>query len=336
MAVDHRDGIGVGVGRRFGALPVIEVSDVARRFGDAAALRKVSLSVHAGEIHALLGPNGAGKTTVMRILTGLLERHGGDVKVFGTSIDDVALRDYRRAFGFIPSGDRSFYLRLSGAENLLFFGRLSGMDKAHARARAATCLEDVGLGDVGKKMVGLYSHGMQKRLAVARALLMDPSLLYIDEATHDLDPSGAHRVRELVRAKAQHDAAVLWATQRLDEIRGFADRVTLLHEGLVRFAGTVDELMAMVTIDRYALDLDGGQRSATDVTGLARSAIGEMGSITAKAGSEGRHYELALGAGASIGRVVWALEQAGLQVRSCREERSGIESAFLHLTEAIE
>ena len=336
MAVDHRDDVGVGVGRRSEPFPVVEVTDVARRFGEAEALRSVSLSVNPGEIHALLGPNGAGKTTLMRILTGLLERHGGEVKVFGTSMDDVPLRDYRRAFGFIPSGDRSFYLRLSGIENLLFFGRLSGMDKVRARARAAACLEDVGLGDVGKKMVGLYSHGMQKRLAVARALLMDPSLLYIDEATHDLDPSGAHRVRQLVRARAQQGAAVLWATQRLDEIRGFADRVTLLHQGLVRFVGTVDELMAMVTIDRYALDLDGGPRSAADVTELARSAIGEMGSIAPKAGSEGRHYELALGAGASIGRVVWALEQAGVQVRSCREERSGIESAFLHLTEATE
>jgi ABC-type multidrug transport system ATPase subunit len=336
MALDHRDDLDVGLGARFGTLPIIEVTDVGRRFGDAEALGSVSLSVHPGEIHALLGPNGAGKTTLMRILTGLLERDGGDVRVFGRSIDDVPLRDYRRAFGFIPSGDRSFYLRLSGIENLLFFGRLAGMNKARARARASACLEDVGLGDVGKKMVGLYSHGMQKRLAVARALLMDPSLLYIDEATHDLDPGGAHRVRELVRTKAGQDGGVLWATQRLDEIRGFADRVTLLHKGLVRFAGTVDELMAMVTIDRYALDLDGGERSAADVTGLARSAIGEMGSIAPKPGSEGRHYELAIGAGASIGRIVWALEQVGLRVRSCREERSGIESAFLHLTEATE
>src|SRR3954462_1804870 len=222
--------------RDAGGVDTISVRDVERRFGDVQALRGVSLAVAAGQIHALLGPNGAGKTTLLRILTGLVEPDAGSVSLLGGAVD-------KRCLGFVPSGDRSFYLRLSGEENLLFFGRLQGLSKREARLRAREALADVGLADAARRRVLAYSHGMQKRLSVARALLTEPPVLLVDEATHDLDPEAAVQVRELIRDLAANGTAVLWTTQRIEEIRGFADRVTFLAGGRVHFAGPVAELL---------------------------------------------------------------------------------------------
>ncbi|MEA2492957.1 MAG: type transport system ATP-binding protein, partial [Thermoleophilaceae bacterium] len=225
------------------SISAVDVRGVSRAFGSKLALQGVELRVAPGEIHALLGPNGAGKTTLLRLLTGLVHPTSGSVHVLGR---DVA-RDtdfLRHRVALIPSGDRSFYLRLSGLENLLFFARMHAVRKRDAITRAMAVLDDVGLLDAAKVPVGQYSHGMHKRLSVARALLMGPSLLLVDEATHDLDPEGARRVRGLITKLADQGTGVLWTTQRVDEIRGFADEVTLLDHGQVLFSGSIPALMA--------------------------------------------------------------------------------------------
>ncbi|HEV2786091.1 MAG TPA: ABC transporter ATP-binding protein, partial [Solirubrobacteraceae bacterium] len=220
---------------------------MSRAFGEREVLRDVSLLVRPGEIHALLGPNGAGKTTLLRILCGLTDPTSGSV--------ELATRP-----GFVPSGDRTFYLRISGLENLIFFARMHGMRRSAARTRAREVLDLVGLGDALRRPVGRYSHGMQKRLSFARALLADARVLLVDEATHDLDPEGAERIRELTRDLAARGAAVLWTTQRVDEIRGFAGAITFLHRGEVRFAGSVAELIARGdTSPRYVMRVRNGR-----------------------------------------------------------------------------
>jgi ABC-2 type transport system ATP-binding protein len=306
--------------------PAIEVEEVSRRFGRVRALESVSLAVRRGEIHALLGPNGAGKTTLLRVLTGLVEPDEGAVRVLGREPGAFASREFRRLLGLIPSGDRTFYLRISGLENLIFFGRLYGLSKAAARERAWELLEAVELAAAGRQRVGVYSHGMQKRLSVARALLMDPPILLVDEATHDLDPDGARRTRRLVGAAAERGAAVVWATQRLDEIRGFAHRVTLLAEGCVRFSGTVPELMATAASRRYLLQVDPG----VALLGAMRPLVSRFGDVL-PAGDDG-HVVLILREEAVLGEAIAALWAAGVRVLACREERSMVEDAFLRLT----
>ena len=161
----------------------------------------------------------------------------------------------RRHIGFFPSADRTFYNRLSGLENLAFFGRMYGIGRQEALARARKRLVDVGLSDAVEQRVGSYSHGMQKRLSMARALLMDPPVLVIDEATDGLDPEGARRVQDLTRSIAADGTAVIWTTQRLDEIRGFADAVTVLDQGRTTFQGTVEDLMLKSSARGYLLRL---------------------------------------------------------------------------------
>ncbi len=307
----------------------IEARALVQRFGTKVVLDSLSFEVQPSTIHALLGPNGAGKTTLIRILAGLLVPSGGTVQILGVAAGSS--RSFRRLIGLLPSGDRSFYLRISGIENLVFFARLHGMRRREAARRAREVLEEVGLEDAATTRVAFYSHGMQKRLSVARALLADPPILLIDEATHDLDPDGARRVRELVAAAAGRGTAVVWATQRLDEIRGFADRVTLLAEGRAAFAGTVPELMATAVPRRYLLRLRNGLPVRYSLESAGRSALGSLGTLELVGESSSEHYVLALADEVVLGDALAALSRVSIDVLTCREERSEIEQAFLAL-----
>ncbi|MEX0815864.1 MAG: ABC transporter ATP-binding protein [Gaiellales bacterium] len=301
-----------------------------RRFGRTIALNDVSLDLAAGEIHALLGPNGAGKTTLLRILTGLVHPNAGTARVMG--FDAVASpRALRQRLGLVPSGDRSFYLRISGLENLVFFARLYGMRRRAAVARSNEVLEEVGLLEAARTRVGLYSHGMQKRLAVARALLPHPAVLVLDEPTHDLDPRAARAIRELVRELASCGAAAIWATQRIEEIRGFADTVTLLHRGEVRFNGGVPDLLAHSIPRRYLLRVRNGSFSGRPAEAALNTALAGVGTI-ADAGESSEHYLLQLQHGVILGDALKRLTEATFQILTCSEERSELEEAFLALT----
>jgi ABC-type multidrug transport system ATPase subunit len=310
----------------------IDVAGVTRRFGRRVALRDVTVQVPRGHVHALLGPNGAGKTTLLRILTGALLPDAGTVSVMGVPAAGLVSKEYRRLIGLVPSGDRTFYLRLSGFENLLFFARLHGLPKRAASRRVWDVLEAVELAEVGREPVNAYSHGMQKRLSVARALLMDPPVLLVDEATHDLDPEAAMRVQRLVREAADRGAAVLWATQRIEEIRGFADRVTLLHLGEVRFAGSIPEFLAAVPQVGYLVhvrptrDLDG------TVLAVAREAVGPCAAVRGGDEQDGAHLVVTPLGDAALGEVLTRIRSAGLEILGVREERPGIEQAFLWFT----
>jgi ABC-2 type transport system ATP-binding protein len=310
--------------------PGVDVQDLVRRYRKTLALDGVSLAVAPGEIHALLGPNGAGKTTLVRVLSGLIAPTGGTVTVAG--LDAAANpRELRSLIGIVPSGDRSFYLRISGLENLVFFARMHGFRRRAAGERALEVLEYVGLSDAARKRVGEYSHGMQKRLSVARALLTEPRVLLVDEATHDLDPDGSRRVQALVSEAAGRGAAVLWATQRLEEIRGFADAVTLLDHGRVRFQGSVPRLLEYSVPTRYVVRLRNGRPGGIQLE-EAQRALGRRARIAPPIEPGSEHHVIALADGVVLGDAVAALAGAEFQVLACRQERSEIEEAFLALT----
>jgi ABC-2 type transport system ATP-binding protein len=309
--------------------PVVDVQTASRRFGRQEVLTDVSFRLEAGQLLALLGPNAAGKTTLIRMLGGLLAPSSGSVHVFGEDAS-ASGRSLRRRIGLIPSGDRSFYLRISALENLIFFGRLYGMSRKAATERTKVVLDHVGLLEEARKPVGLYSHGMQKRLSVARALLIDPPVVLVDEATHDLDPEGAQRVRSLIRGAVQRGAAVVWATQRIDEIVGLADRVILLAGGRARFDGTVQELIAQSAPQKHVLRMRNGRPDRDALVAGAMRALAGRGGISAAGDPE--HFVLSLADGVVLGEALAAMSHAGIHVLSCRLERSEIEEAFFSLT----
>jgi ABC-2 type transport system ATP-binding protein len=234
--------------------------------------------------------------------------------------------------GFVPSGDRSFYLRINGLENLVFFARLHGMSRREALRRSHEVLEYVGLADAARNPVGVYSHGMQKRLSVARALLGRPRVLLVDEATHDLDPEGARRVRALVAsAAAERSIAVLWTTQRLEEIAGFADRVTVLDAGRTRFCGSVDDLIAHSLVRRYVLTMQSAEPDRALVARRAGAAVLGRAEIELVP-SDAARYVLELYERAVLGDVLASLTAAGFEIVACRPDRPEIEEAFVALT----
>jgi ABC-2 type transport system ATP-binding protein len=310
----------------------VELEGVWRRFKRREALRGVDLSAEPGEIRALLGPNGAGKTTLVRILSGVVDPDRGNVRFFGIPRERLPHRLSTKLIGLAPSADRSFYLRISALENLVFFGRLYGMRRRAAAKRAAEVLEVVGLGRDARVSVNAYSAGMQKRLAVARALLMQPPILLLDEATHDLDPAGARTVQDLVAGERDRGATVVWTTQRLDEIRDFADSVTVIDRGVVRFDGSVPDLLARAFTRSYLVHLARRGDDAEDLSTELTPVLGNVAQILRHAGSGDGHYGLLLAEGVPLGEALRRIMDLGVEVISCRERRSQVEEAFLQLT----
>jgi len=333
LSVHAAEAIATPVGRDAtpgAATPAIDARRVARSFGSRRALVEVSLAVAAGEIHALLGPNGAGKTTLLRVLGGLMAPDSGSVTVLGADATR-SLRSHRARIGLVPSGDRSFYLRISGLENLVFFARLYGLRRRAATERANEVLAAVGLEAEARLPVGEFSHGMQKRLSVARALLTRPSVLLVDEATHDLDPHAARVVRELVREISAGGAAVVWATQRIDEIRGLAQDVTLLRAGEVRYTGSVVKFAARVRVTRHVLRLRSRAGSTAPSLFLLRQLLAPVATVE-PAVDDPELFVVSVRDDCSLGDALAQLTGDGVDVLSCRELQSEIEEAFVQLT----
>ncbi|MGH8911043.1 MAG: ABC transporter ATP-binding protein [Acidimicrobiia bacterium] len=300
--------------------PVVEVMRVSRAFGDLTVLTDVEFAVAPGEIHGLIGPNGVGKTTLLRIVAGLVDPSEGAVRVLG---GEPTTDSVRTRIGWIPGGDRTFYLRLSGIDNLVFFGRMYGLTRGAATKRAFVLLHEVGLDHAGDRATGLYSKGMLKRLAVARALLPQPRLLLCDETTHDLDPDGAASIRALILDLAVSGTAVLWATQRLDELAGFADSVTVLSEGGVAFDGPMEELL--VQLPRRSFRISTGLSDPSRVANALETLTGVEWSRDAN------DLVVHIPAGTNLGDVVTVLAQAGFPVTAVNEEGSTVEAAYRHV-----
>ncbi len=235
---------------------------VMRPFGRSeriVGLREVTLEVRRGEIFGLLGPNGAGKTTLLKILAGLVLPTEGRAFVAGIDVaaDDRAVK---RAIGFVTSDERSFYWRLTGRENLHFFGALCGLDPRECRRRAAQLLEAMDLAPVADQQFLGYSSGMKQRLAIARALLHDPPILCLDEPTRSLDPIAAKHLRRFVvdRLNREGGKTVLLATHNLQEAEELCARLAVLDRGRVLRQGSLAEITAgLPGRDHYVLHVIG-------------------------------------------------------------------------------
>ena len=242
---------------------VLVCRDVSKRYGRTQALDKVSLQVEAGEMVALLGPNGAGKTTLFQLLTGLFVADSGSVEVLGADMR----RDPVRALAQLgvvfqqPALD----LNLSVRASLRFHADLHGLPSAVSRPRIDRLLERFGLDMAGPEPARNLSGGNRRKVELLRALLHEPRLLLMDEATVGLDPaSRAQLIAEVLQARAERGLGVLWATHLVDEAQR-AQRVVILHRGVVRWDGSADALCAaqgQPTLEAAFLQLTGGEKNA--------------------------------------------------------------------------
>jgi ABC-2 type transport system ATP-binding protein len=225
----------------------ISVDGLTRSFQQRHALRQVSLAVRTGEVFGVLGPNGAGKTTTVRLLNGILHPDAGSSRVLG--LDPVTQgTEIRRQTGVLTETP-SLYERLSAKENLLFFGRLYGMTDQGIEARIPVVLKALDLWEWRHDKAGGYSKGMKQRLAIARAMLHDPRLLFLDEPTAGLDPGSADEVNRLIADFKARGHTVFLCTHRLIEAEKVCDRFALFAQGRVLAMGTKDELVRQLWPD---------------------------------------------------------------------------------------
>lgn len=208
---------------------------------DIVALDGIDLSVPRGSVFGLLGPNGAGKTTAVRILATLLTPTSGRAFVLGYDVVREASR-VRGHIGLILGGDRGLYGRLSGRQNLLYHGAINKMKPAIARARASEVLELVGLTERADSLTETYSRGMRQRLHVARGLMTDPEVLFMDEPTIGLDPIGAQELRRLIPTLAKEGKTILLTTHYMFEADQLCDHVVMLKRGSLAAEGTPSDI----------------------------------------------------------------------------------------------
>ncbi len=220
---------------------VIEMRELSREFGHVKALNGFSCDVHEGEVFGLLGPNGAGKTTTVRLLNGVLAPTSGQARVLG--FDPVTQgTDLRRRTGVLTETP-SLYERLTARDNLTIFGKLYGVKEPKLTARVNELLDLFGLAERADDRAGGFSKGMKQRLALARALLHEPELLFLDEPTAGLDPEAARHVMQLIaQLSRQKGRTVLLCTHNLDEAQRLCDRVAVMNKGALLAAGTLADL----------------------------------------------------------------------------------------------
>ncbi|MEH0825406.1 MULTISPECIES: ATP-binding cassette domain-containing protein [unclassified Micromonospora] len=311
----------------------VEADGLTRSFGETRALNGIDLQVPAGTVYGLLGPNGAGKTTAVRVLATLLRPDGGTARVFGHDV--VTEADAVRARVSLTGQYASVDEDLTGTENLVLLGRLLGLKKPAARARAESLLAAFGLTEAGDRQVKKYSGGMRRRIDIAASILSTPDLLFLDEPTTGLDPRSRNQVWEIVRAVVAHGTTVLLTTQYLDEADQLAGRIAVIDHGRVIAEGTPGELKSSVGAGTVHLRLrDPGQRPEAEK--VLQAALGvpvqleaDPVALTARVGGGGSDLDASRHAARALGD----LAGAGIVVDDFSVGQPSLDEVFLALTD---
>ena len=228
-----------------GSAPDILVAEnLHKSYGPRRALQGLSFALRAGRILGFLGPNGAGKTTSIRILTTMMEPESGHFIVDGISSTNPD--EIRRKIGVLPE-NLGFPRNMTGLEYLIYYGQLYGRSAADAKRNALALIEDVGLQQRGRSLIGSYSHGMRQRIGIARALVNDPVVVFLDEPTLGLDPRGQLELLELIqRVAKERQTGVILCSHLLTEIEKVCDDVVILNVGQIVAKGSVAEVIGRV------------------------------------------------------------------------------------------
>jgi len=329
---------------------VLVAKDLRKFYGQREALKGLSFSLNAGRVLGFLGPNGAGKTTAIRILTTILEPDAGHFVVNGISSEHP--EELRRKIGVLPES-LGFHKQMTGLECLVFFGRLYGRSAAQARVTGLALLEEVALDRRSKSLVGTYSRGMRQRLGIARALVNDPSVLFLDEPTLGLDPRGQKELLDLIeRIARERNVGVILCSHDLPEVESVCDDVLIMNLGQVVAAGTVAEVIGRT---RRSAMQGNGIRIQVPLPAVAEArqilaAVTNVMNVT-PAGDDAATQGPPFGAGwlrvefadSTIvnltenpylnNRVLDALIRAEIPILGFEAERSRLQDVFLHLTE---
>jgi lipooligosaccharide transport system ATP-binding protein len=254
----------------------LAIRDVRKSFGEHEVVRGISLELAAGECFGLLGPNGAGKTTTLRLCLGLTAPDSGTITLAGLPVPESA-REARRRLGVVPQTD-NLDPDFTVAENLLVYGRYFGLTDKHVRARVPDLLDFAGLGGKGDARIQSLSGGMKRRLAVARALVSDPDIVFLDEPTTGLDPQARHLIWDRLKQLTTVGKTLLLTTHFMDEAERLCDRIAVMDRGTIVATGAPRDLIrAHIEPEVVEVHGDGVATWADATAGLAerRERVGE-------------------------------------------------------------
>jgi ABC-2 type transport system ATP-binding protein len=238
--------------------PAIATEHLTRAFGQLVAVEDVNLSVSPGQFFGFLGPNGAGKSTTIKMLTGLLAPSAGRIEILGLDLaaDPV---EVKRQIGVVPE-NMALFGRLTGAEYLNFVGRMYGLDRPTAAARTAELLDFMQLADQPKALVTDYSHGMQKKLALAAAVIHGPRVLFLDEPFEGVDAIASGTLKAMLQRMISRGATIFLTSHVLEIVERLCSHVAIIHRGRLVAQGSLEELRAGVEAESAAV-LPAGVRS---------------------------------------------------------------------------
>jgi ABC-2 type transport system ATP-binding protein len=313
----------------------LEAKVLNKAYGKLVALRDLTFTARAGEVVGLLGPNGAGKTTAIRVLTTILAPTSGSFAVAG--IPHTRPEQIRARIGVLPES-AGYPDQQTGGEFLRYYARLFGHSRASARTAASALLQEVGTEGREASLIATYSRGMRQRLGIARALINDPAVVFLDEPTLGLDPAGQRQVLGLVeRIARERRATVLLSTHFLTEVEDTCSRVLILHRGRVIAAGTVAEVTRLAGVPRR-----GRFRVPADLRERAIQILDQIDSVGDAQALDGRPDWLTVilnadesqrAHGAEIGEAVAALAASGVPLLAFELEGARLSDAFLSLTD---
>ncbi len=259
---------------------MIDAENLTRRFGDLTAVDNLTLHVNEGEIFGFLGPNGAGKTTTVRMLACLISKTSGTAKIGDYEIGNRADQQrIRRIIGLVPD-NVGLYEELTAYKNLDFYGRYYKVDGTKRRERIEYFLKLLGLWDKRDVAAGTFSKGMKQKLAIARALIHDPQILFMDEPTANLDPEASKTVRDFILELKKEKKTIFLNTHNLDEAQRICDRIAILNTKLMA-VGTPAELERSISGRKTVVQLE----SVNDAIVSAARRVG-MGDVEAVEGNK--------------------------------------------------
>lgn len=226
------------------AAPTIATQGLTRRFGELLAVDNVDLRVAPGQFFGFLGPNGAGKSTTIKMLTGLLAPSSGRIEILGIDLQKNPV-EVKRQIGVVPEG-MALFGRLTGSEFLNFAGRMYGLDRETAAQRTVELLDFMQLADQPKKLVTDYSHGMQKKLAMAAAVIHGPKVLFLDEPFEGVDAIAAGTLKAMLQGMIARGATIFLTSHVLEIVERLCSHVAIIHRGRLVAQGSLEELRAGV------------------------------------------------------------------------------------------
>lgn len=244
--------------------PALEIQNLQKVYNGFHAVDGLSISVPQGVFFGFLGPNGAGKTTTIKMLMGLAQPNAGTIRVLGFSMPEQSL-EIRKRIGLVPD-DTLLFDYLTGAEYLEFVARLYSLPRALARERANELLELFQLHENRRKLIGEYSKGMRKRVAMAAALIHQPRLFLMDEPFEGVDAVGARLMKDILLEQVRHGATVFLTSHVLEVVERLCDEVAIINRGKIVVQGTMSELRRQATagesgtLEEIFVDLVGAER----------------------------------------------------------------------------